>query len=183
VIQNVGLNPSRSALLDFLVGAGASLKVLRIEGVNGELIGDLEVRHAPVRGGVIEKDMAAALIDEILCWRFGRGVGRRPYRPRRAGASRQRDGPHRHSGGNFKRMGLEIEVTPDGMRIRETEIRAAAFDSFAITESLWRSASQPCGATDLLRSITRMPRRSHFRSSGIFSGRLLPKWRMPGTDE
>ena len=39
--------------------------MLKIESVNGEPIGDIQVRHAPIRGGVIEKDMAAALIDEI----------------------------------------------------------------------------------------------------------------------
>src|ERR1700721_801127 len=65
VIQNVGLNPTRSALLDFLLSIGAPVRVLKIESANGELIGDIEVRHAPVRGGVIEKDLAAALIDEI----------------------------------------------------------------------------------------------------------------------
>src|SRR5580698_5366724 len=49
VIQNVGLNPTRSALLDFLLLIGAPVKVQRVESVNGELIGDIEVKHSPVR--------------------------------------------------------------------------------------------------------------------------------------
>jgi len=31
----------------------------------GEPVGDIEVRHSAIRGGVIEKDLTAALIDEI----------------------------------------------------------------------------------------------------------------------
>ena len=64
-LRGVGLNPTRSALLDFLLSAGASLEVVNLEQINGELIGDLHVRHAPIRGGVIEGEVAAALIDEI----------------------------------------------------------------------------------------------------------------------
>jgi len=60
-----GTESTRSALLDFLLSIGAPVKVLKIESANGELIGDIEVRHAPVRGGVIEKELTAALIDEI----------------------------------------------------------------------------------------------------------------------
>ena len=65
VIQGVGLNPSHSALLDFLLSTGARITVLKIESVNGEPIGDLQVRYSPMRGGVIEKDLTAALIHEI----------------------------------------------------------------------------------------------------------------------
>jgi 3-phosphoshikimate 1-carboxyvinyltransferase len=132
VIQNVGLNPTRSALLDFLVGAGAALKVLRIESVNGELIGDLEVRHAPVRGGVIEKDMAAALIDEIPVLAVLGAASEEGLVIRDAQELRIKETDRIATvADNFKRMGIEIEVTPDGMRIpgRQT-FRAAAFDSF-----------------------------------------------------
>ena len=65
VIQDVGLNPTRSALLDFLLSIGALVKCCGSNRSNGELIGDIEVRHAPVRGGMIEKELTAALIDEI----------------------------------------------------------------------------------------------------------------------
>ncbi|MGH9583330.1 MAG: 3-phosphoshikimate 1-carboxyvinyltransferase, partial [Bryobacteraceae bacterium] len=41
-IANVGLNPTRTALLDVLRGMGARIKPVHIEQVNGELIGTLE---------------------------------------------------------------------------------------------------------------------------------------------
>src|ERR1700689_567581 len=69
VIHGVGLNPTRSALLDFLVGMGAPIQVLDLQQSGGEVIGDLRVR-APklgqrVSGGVIQGALTAALIDEI----------------------------------------------------------------------------------------------------------------------
>src|SRR6516164_5869880 len=54
VIQGVGLNPTRSALLDFLISMGASIKTLDLQQVGGELIGNLRVRTSRLAGGVIE---------------------------------------------------------------------------------------------------------------------------------
>ena len=64
-IHGVGLNPTRSALLDFLIGMGAKIRVPDLESVNGELIGEILVEHSALRGGVIEGGLTAALIDEI----------------------------------------------------------------------------------------------------------------------
>ncbi len=65
VLRGIGLNPSRSALLDFLLSAGASIRIVNMEHVNGEPIGDLEVTGGALRGGEISGELAAALIDEI----------------------------------------------------------------------------------------------------------------------
>ena len=64
-IRGVGLNPTRSALLDFLVGMGAAIRITEVESRNGELAGELLVSSSQVRGGMIENETTAALIDEI----------------------------------------------------------------------------------------------------------------------
>src|SRR2546422_2420162 len=46
VITNVGLNPTRTALLDLLVPLGGQIKVLNVEMINGELLGDLHVESS-----------------------------------------------------------------------------------------------------------------------------------------
>ena len=132
VIQGVGLNPSRSALLDFLLSTGANIKVLKIESVNGEPIGDIQVRSAPIRGGVIEKDMAAALIDEIPVLAVLGAASEEGFVVRDAAELRIKETDRIATvAENFKRMGIEIEVTPDGMRVPgRQKFRAAAFDSF-----------------------------------------------------
>jgi 3-phosphoshikimate 1-carboxyvinyltransferase len=132
VIQNVGLNPTRSALLDFLVSIGAPVKVLRIESANGELVGDIEVRHAPVRGGVIEKNLTAALIDEIPVLAVLGAASEEGLAIRDAGELRIKETDRiATAAANFERMGIKVEVTPDGMLIPGKQtFRAATFDSF-----------------------------------------------------
>lgn len=132
MIQNVGLNPTRSALLDFLLSIGAPVKVLKIESANGELIGDIEVRHAPVRGGVIEKELTAALIDEIPVLAVLGAASENGLVIRDAQELRIKETDRIATvADNFHRMGIEIEVTPDGMSIPgKQKFRAAAFDSF-----------------------------------------------------
>jgi 3-phosphoshikimate 1-carboxyvinyltransferase len=132
VIQDVGLNPTRSALLDFLLSIGAPIQVLRIESVNGEPIGDIQVRHAPVKGGVIEGDMAAALIDEIPVLAVLGAASEQGLVVKDAQELRVKETDRIATvADNFARMGIEAEVTPDGMRIPgKQKFRAAAFDSF-----------------------------------------------------
>ena len=65
VIHGVGLNPTRSALLDFLVSMGAAIQVLDLRQTGGELVGNLRIRASKISGGLIEGALTAALIDEI----------------------------------------------------------------------------------------------------------------------
>jgi 3-phosphoshikimate 1-carboxyvinyltransferase len=132
VIQNVGLNPTRSALLDFLLSLGAPVKVLKIESVNGELIGDIEVKYAPVRGGTIDKELTAALIDEIPVLAVLGAASEEGIVICDAQELRIKETDRIATvAENFKRMGIEVEVTPDGMRVPgKQKFRAAQFDSF-----------------------------------------------------
>jgi 3-phosphoshikimate 1-carboxyvinyltransferase len=132
VIQNVGLNPTRSALLDFLLSIGAPVNVQRIESVNGELIGDIEVSHAPVRGGTIDKELTAALIDEIPVLAVLGAASEEGIVISDAQELRIKETDRIATvAENFKRMGIEVEVTPDGMRVPgQQKFKAAAFDSF-----------------------------------------------------
>ncbi len=64
-IRAVGLNPTRTALVDFMVAMGASVRVTDMESAGGELIGNLEISGGAIKGGTIEGATTAALIDEI----------------------------------------------------------------------------------------------------------------------
>jgi 3-phosphoshikimate 1-carboxyvinyltransferase len=63
-IANVGLNPLRTGLLQTLRTMGADLTVehARVEG--GEPVGDLRVRHGPLRPTVVPWEQAPSMIDE-----------------------------------------------------------------------------------------------------------------------
>ncbi len=132
VIRDVGLNPTRSSLLDFLLSIGAKINILKIESVNGEPIGDIEVRYSPVRGGVIDGDLTAALIDEIPVLAVLGAASENGLTIRDAAELRIKETDRIATvAENFRRMGIEVDVTSDGMHVPgKQRFRAAAFDSF-----------------------------------------------------
>jgi 3-phosphoshikimate 1-carboxyvinyltransferase len=131
VIQDVGLNPSRTLLLDYLAGLGAGIKVKRVSQASGEVIGDLEVRYAKTHPGVIRGAMAAALIDEIpVLAILGAVAGGLSVRDAAELRVKETDRIATLAE-NFARAGVEISVTPDGFDVQGGQrIRAAAFHSF-----------------------------------------------------
>ncbi len=56
VIQNVGLNPTRSAVLDVLGSMGTPVSLVSVRSEHGELVGDVSIRHESLKGGTIEGD-------------------------------------------------------------------------------------------------------------------------------
>ena len=131
-IRRVGLNPTRSALLDFLVGMGARIRILEITSTNGELIGDIAVESSALRGGTIEKDLTAALIDEIPVLAVLGAVTENGLTVRDASELRVKETDRIATvAENLRRMGVEAKAQPDGMIIPgKQSFRAAALDSF-----------------------------------------------------
>jgi 3-phosphoshikimate 1-carboxyvinyltransferase len=64
-ITGVGLNPTRTAVLDFLVSMGAPICVTGKRTIAGEPRGDIEVHYAPLSGGEVRGGMSARMIDEL----------------------------------------------------------------------------------------------------------------------
>ena len=131
-IRGVGLNPTRSALLDLLTGMGAKILIPTLESVNGELIGDIVVQHSELKGGVIEGALTAQLIDEIPVLSVLGAATEEGLIVKDAGELRVKETDRIHTVvENLRRLGVKAEETPDGMVIpgRQT-FRAAIFDSF-----------------------------------------------------
>ncbi len=132
VIEGVGLNPTRSRLLDFLLSMGAGVEVLNLEPRAGELVGDIKVQYSKLRGGTIEKDLTAALIDEIPVLAVLGAVSDEGLVVRDAAELRLKETDRIATvAENLRRMGVEVEITPDGFRVPGRQrFRGAALDSF-----------------------------------------------------
>ncbi len=135
-IRGVGLNPTRSALLDVLAGMGAQIKILDVTSSGGEVIGDLLIRKLPgsqaIRGGVIEKATTAALIDEIPVLAVLGAASEEGLIVRDASELRVKETDRIATiAENFQRMGLTIHVREDGFEIPgKQQFHAAEVDSF-----------------------------------------------------
>ena len=65
MLHNVGLNPTRAKVLDFLASMGAPIHFASVQMRDGELVGDLSITHAPLAGGKISGAAVAEMIDEL----------------------------------------------------------------------------------------------------------------------
>ncbi len=63
-IRNVGINPTRTGILDALREMGADIEQFNVRG-GAEPVCDLTVRHAPLHGITIGGDIIPRLIDEL----------------------------------------------------------------------------------------------------------------------
>src|ERR1700678_899732 len=131
-IHGVGLNPTRSALLDFLAEMGAQVRILDVTSSGGELIGDISIRKSRIQGGVLEKARTAALIDEIPVLAVLGAASEQGLIVRDASELRVKETDRIATiAENFRRMGLKIEVHQDGFEVPgKQKFHAAEIDSF-----------------------------------------------------
>lgn len=131
-IHGVGLNPTRSALLDLLVGMGAKIRIPDLESRNGELVGDIVVEHSALRGGEVSGATTAALIDEIPVLAVLGAATEEGLTVRDASELRIKETDRIQTVvENLRRMGVVAEELPDGLIVPgKQKFRAARFDSF-----------------------------------------------------
>lgn len=132
ILENIGLNPTRAALVDFLVSAGAQIQVLDIGMRHGEPVGVLRVRGSKLAGGVIEKGLAAALIDEIPVLSVLGAVSEEGLTVRDAAELRVKETDRIETvAENLRRLGIRVETAPDGLRVEGRQrFRQGAVSSF-----------------------------------------------------
>ena len=131
-IRGVGLNPTRSTLLDFLIGMGVEVRVLDVQQTGGELIGDLRVLHSRVRGGRIDGALAASLIDELPVLAVLGAVSEEGLVVADASELRVKETDRISTvADNLRRMGVAIETRDDGFTVPGRQrFHAARIDSF-----------------------------------------------------
>jgi 3-phosphoshikimate 1-carboxyvinyltransferase len=118
MLHNVGLNPTRTKVLDFLISIGASINLASVQLRDGELIGDVSVRYAGLSGGTISGPQVAEMIDELpMLAALGpyteQGIEIHDAKELRV---KESDRIAALSEG-LKAMGAKVEEFPDGMRV------------------------------------------------------------------
>jgi 3-phosphoshikimate 1-carboxyvinyltransferase len=116
-IANVGLNPTRAELLDFLRGIGAAVSISNMESAGGEIIGDLHANGGGELGPVvIDQASAPGLIDEIPVLAVLGAASGRGARISGAGELRVKESDRIAAvTANLRSMGAEVTEQPDGL--------------------------------------------------------------------
>ena len=156
-VENVGLNPTRTGVLEVLEQMGARIKVLNQRDVAGEPVGDLRVTHGSLKAFRFGEEIMPRLVDEVpilsvaACFCDGESqiTGAAELRvketDRLAVMARQ-----------LKAMGADIDEHPDGLTIRGGRpLKAAKLDSetdHRVAMSLAVAALMAKGDSTLARS-------------------------------
>lgn len=131
-LQNVGLNATRTAILDFLKSIGAEISIQDLETRNGEPVGSVSVKAGALRGGEIPAEIIPGLIDElpvlaVLGTQTEDGLVFRGAQELRVKESDRIAAV----AGNLRRMGAEVEEFPDGLRVPgHQRLSGAEIDSY-----------------------------------------------------
>ena len=135
LIHNVGLNPTRTAILDVFASMGASLQMLSVRSAHGEIVGDLAVKGASLKGGVIEGDQIPLVIDELPMLAALGPYTEQGIEIRDAAELRVKESDRIAAlAENLRGMGAKVEERPDGLRVEGRaagKLRGAEIESYA----------------------------------------------------
>src|SRR5208337_5107325 len=97
---------------------GASLTVLNLQSAQGELVGDLSVKGAQLKGGLISGELVPLLIDELPMLAALGPFTEQGIEIRDAEELRVKESDRiAVLAENLKRMGAHVEERPDGLRV------------------------------------------------------------------
>lgn len=118
-IRNVGINPTRTGLIDVLTKMGAMIQILNPREQAGEPVADLRVASAPLKGVAIGPELIPQTIDEfpILCVAAAVAEGETTISGAEELRVKESDRIATMSA-ELKAMGAQIAEKPDGMVIR-----------------------------------------------------------------
>jgi len=119
VIRQVGVNPSRTGLLDLLSEMGAEIRLENRRELNHEPVADLVVRSRPLKGIAIHSDTVPKTIDEfpILCVAAAVAEGETVVRGAEELRVKESDRIQAIVR-ELSKLGVELRELPDGLVIR-----------------------------------------------------------------
>src|ERR671933_1197990 len=118
LIENVGVNPTRTGILEALEMMGADIQLENQRVVAGEPVADLRVRHGRLKGCQIAGDLIPRLIDEIPILAVAAVFAEGTTVIRDAAELRVKESDRiAVMASQLNRMGAQVTELPDGLEI------------------------------------------------------------------
>ena len=129
-LEHVGINPTRTGVLDILKAMGADITLHNVREVGGEPVADIQVRHAPLQGIQIPKHLVPLAIDEfpVLFIAAACAEGETVLTGAEELRVKESDRIQVMADG-LQAVGIQARPTPDGMVIRGGQISGGTINS------------------------------------------------------
>lgn len=119
MIENVGLNPTRTGLLDVLQAMGGKVRISRQEEIAGECIGDIECEYSGLKGVEIGGELVPRMIDEFPILTLAAACAEGETRVRDAKELRVKESDRIASvARQLRQLGIEIQEYEDGYSVK-----------------------------------------------------------------
>ena len=129
-LEHVGMNPTRTGLLQILLSMGADIAVENERESGGEPIADLVVRPSTLRGIDVPRALVPLAIDEFPVLFVAAACARGETLVSGAEELRVKESDRiAVMAKGLKQLGADVEALPDGMRIRGGQLTGGAIDS------------------------------------------------------
>lgn len=132
-VRGVGVNPTRTGVLDALALMGADVRLSRPRDWGPEPVADISVRSSRLRGAEIAGDLVPRAVDELPLIALAACFAKGETLIRDAAELRVKESDRiRATVRSLRALGAEVEELPDGLRVRPTRrrLRGAALSSF-----------------------------------------------------
>lgn len=130
LIEGVGVNPTRTGLLEMLALMGADLRLVNHRSAGAEPVADIEVRPARLRGTRIPERLVPLAIDEFPAFFIAAACAEGETLVTGAGELRVKESDRiAVMARGLDAVGVRNEVLPDGLRIEGGPIGGGIVDS------------------------------------------------------
>ncbi|MBF0097203.1 MAG: 3-phosphoshikimate 1-carboxyvinyltransferase [Magnetococcales bacterium] len=118
LLQGVGVNPTRTGLLELLTMMGATIEQRQPRQAGGEPIADLHVRHSPLRGIDVPPELIPRAIDEFPIFCVAAALAEGETRLSGAAELRVKESDRIHAMAvGLQALGVEVTELADGLHI------------------------------------------------------------------
>ncbi|MGD7033515.1 3-phosphoshikimate 1-carboxyvinyltransferase [Methylotuvimicrobium buryatense] len=130
VLNHVGINPTRTGVIDILRLMGANIEILNERIVGGEPVADLHVKSAPLKGIDIPEELVPLAIDEFPVLFVAAACAEGQTRLTGAEELRVKESDRiQVMADGLKILGVDAQPTPDGMIIQGGKIGSGSVES------------------------------------------------------
>ncbi len=131
LITGVGINPTRTGVIDILRGMGAAIEFENPRDFGEEPVADIRVRSSRLTGGDIDPALVSLAIDEFPALFVAAAVasGETVFSGLEELRVKESDRIAAMADG-LRRLGIEVEERPDGAVVRGGRVRGGTVESF-----------------------------------------------------
>ncbi|MEM6512813.1 MAG: 3-phosphoshikimate 1-carboxyvinyltransferase [Pseudomonadota bacterium] len=131
VIRKVGLNPTRTGVLDIFLAMGADISIENRRDLAEEPVGDIRVRSSRLQGCEVDPSLVSLAIDEFpaLFVAAGAAGGRTVFSGLEELRVKESDRIASMASG-LAALGIDVTETPDGAIVQGGQFQPGAVDSF-----------------------------------------------------